>query len=206
MSSSLQPYGLQLTQGPLVHGILQARILEWIVMPSSRGSSQPRDRTPISCGSCTVGKFFTAEPLGKPNRAAVRIWISAVLTNFWWWMLLVHGPCSSSQGLTVVYREPQGTEPKWSILFLDIASLLNFPLFLVRILLSPTRFFWEPFSINHAHSNAHPSVYNWGKQLKVEPLSLVLNMTYEVWMKHAGCNSQWVVGGTHPFLLWVLPS
>ena len=29
--------------GSSVHGILQARILEWVAMPSSRGSSQPRD-------------------------------------------------------------------------------------------------------------------------------------------------------------------
>ena len=35
-----------------VHGILQARILEWIAMPSSRGSSQPRDQTHISYVSC----------------------------------------------------------------------------------------------------------------------------------------------------------
>ena len=34
-------------QAPLSMGILQARILEWIAMPSSRGSSQPRDRTCI---------------------------------------------------------------------------------------------------------------------------------------------------------------
>ena len=32
-----------------VHGILQARILEWVVMPSSRESSQPKDRTRTSC-------------------------------------------------------------------------------------------------------------------------------------------------------------
>ena len=37
-------------------GILQARILEWVVLPSSRGSSQPRDRTQVSC---TAGTFFT---------------------------------------------------------------------------------------------------------------------------------------------------
>ena len=36
-----------------VHGILQARILEWLVMPSSRGSSQSRDQTCISYVSCT---------------------------------------------------------------------------------------------------------------------------------------------------------
>ena len=31
-----------------VHGILQARILEWVATPSSRGSSQPRDQTQVS--------------------------------------------------------------------------------------------------------------------------------------------------------------
>ena len=31
-----------------VHGILQARILEWVAFPFSRGSSQPRDRTQVS--------------------------------------------------------------------------------------------------------------------------------------------------------------
>ena len=38
-----------------VHGILQARILEWIAVPFSRGSSQPWDRTHISC---MAGRFF----------------------------------------------------------------------------------------------------------------------------------------------------
>ena len=49
---------------PSVHGILQARILEWVAMLSSRGSSQPRDQTH---GSCTAGRFFTTEPLEKPD-------------------------------------------------------------------------------------------------------------------------------------------
>ena len=35
--------------GSSVHGILQARILEWVAVPFSRASSQPRDRTRISC-------------------------------------------------------------------------------------------------------------------------------------------------------------
>ena len=35
--------------GCSVHGILQARILEWVVIPFSRGSSQPRNRTQVSC-------------------------------------------------------------------------------------------------------------------------------------------------------------
>ena len=36
---------------------LQARILEWVAIPFSRGSSQPRDRTKVSC---TAGGFFTS--------------------------------------------------------------------------------------------------------------------------------------------------
>ena len=40
-----------------VHGILQARILEWVVFPFSRGSSQPRDRTQVSH---IAGRFFTS--------------------------------------------------------------------------------------------------------------------------------------------------
>ena len=38
---------------PLSMGILQARILEWVAMPSSREPSQPRDGTRISHASCT---------------------------------------------------------------------------------------------------------------------------------------------------------
>ena len=52
--------------GSSVHGILQATILEWVAMPSFRGSSQPRDQTHVSWVSYTVGEFFTTETLGKP--------------------------------------------------------------------------------------------------------------------------------------------
>ena len=46
------PLGCSLP-GSSVHGILQARILEWVAMPSSRGSSRPRDWTRVSCSSYT---------------------------------------------------------------------------------------------------------------------------------------------------------
>ena len=42
MSDSLQPHGLQATSSS-VHGILQARILEWVAIHVSRGASQLRD-------------------------------------------------------------------------------------------------------------------------------------------------------------------
>ena len=48
-----------------VHGILQARILEWVAIPFSCGSSPSRDWTHLSCVSCTAGGFFTAEPRGS---------------------------------------------------------------------------------------------------------------------------------------------
>ena len=40
-----------------IHGILQARILEWVAFPFSRGSSQPRDQTQVSH---IAGGFFTS--------------------------------------------------------------------------------------------------------------------------------------------------
>ena len=48
MSDSLQLHGI-------VYGILQTRILEWVTVPFSRGSSQPRDRTQVSR---IAGGFF----------------------------------------------------------------------------------------------------------------------------------------------------
>ena len=40
-----------------VPGILQARILEWVAFPFSRASSQPRDKTQVSC---IAGRLFTS--------------------------------------------------------------------------------------------------------------------------------------------------
>ena len=56
--------------GSSVHGILQARTLEWVSVPSSRGSSRPRDGTQVSC---MTGGFFTAEPPGKPLHRIKRL-------------------------------------------------------------------------------------------------------------------------------------
>ena len=59
-----------------VHGILQARILEWLPR-SSRGSSWSRDRTKVSWVSCIAGRFLIAEPPEKPQLTAY-MWV-----NFW---------------------------------------------------------------------------------------------------------------------------
>ena len=48
--------------GSSIHRISQARVLEWLSMPSSRGYSPPRGQT---CVSSLAGRFFTTEPPGK---------------------------------------------------------------------------------------------------------------------------------------------
>ena len=62
----------------IVHGILQARILEWVAFPFSRGSSQPRNRTQVCC---IAGGFLTSwatrivpRPGIKPMPPALRAW------------------------------------------------------------------------------------------------------------------------------------
>ena len=50
--------------GSSAQGITQARILEWVAISFSRGSSQLRYRTQVSY---IAGRFFTAEPRGKPH-------------------------------------------------------------------------------------------------------------------------------------------
>ena len=66
MSDSLQPFGLQPTR-LLCPGILQARILEWVAKPTSRGSSQLRNRTQVSYVSC-IGRWvlYHQRHLGSP--------------------------------------------------------------------------------------------------------------------------------------------
>ena len=81
MSNSAIPMKCSLP-GSSVHGIFQARILKWVAILFSRGSSQPRDWTWVSC---MAGRFFT-------------IWVISVqrlssfserhLNNFRAWQLL----------------------------------------------------------------------------------------------------------------------
>ena len=52
--------------GSSVHRILQARILELVAIPFSRGSSRPRDWTCISCVSCIAGDSLLFSHQGSP--------------------------------------------------------------------------------------------------------------------------------------------
>ena len=72
-----------------VHSILQARILEWVAMPSSRGSSSPRDWTHVSCLLYwQVGSLLLSPP-GKPHSTVYHliIFLSSFPIRIWirWW-------------------------------------------------------------------------------------------------------------------------
>ena len=77
MSDSLWPHGLQPARLPLFMGIFLARILEWVVMPSSSGSSQPMDRTQVShiaSGFSTVWATREAHSLLISSLHSPRTW------------------------------------------------------------------------------------------------------------------------------------
>ena len=57
-SDSLGPMACSLPRFS-THGIFQARMLEWVAKPSSRGSSSPRNQTRVSYVSCTGRRVFT---------------------------------------------------------------------------------------------------------------------------------------------------
>ena len=54
--------------GSSVHGIFQARILEWVAISYCRESSWPRDWNCITCISCITANSSPTEPLGKPSK------------------------------------------------------------------------------------------------------------------------------------------
>ena len=64
--------------GSCVHGVIQARILEWVAISSCRGSSPPRDGTGVSCGSCigrcTLSHCATWECLVSSRRQLQHPW------------------------------------------------------------------------------------------------------------------------------------
>ena len=77
VSDSLWPHGLY-----TVHGILQARIQEWVAFPSSRGSSQHRNRIQVSC---IAGRFLPAEPQRKSDKQLTYITYNVESKTWYKW-------------------------------------------------------------------------------------------------------------------------
>jgi len=67
MSNSYDPMDYS-PPGSSVHGILQARIPEWVAISFSRGSFQPRDRTRVFC---IAGRFFADLAMRKASKAKI---------------------------------------------------------------------------------------------------------------------------------------
>ena len=87
--------------GSFVHGILQARILEWVSMPSSRESSRPRDRTCISYISCIGRWFFTTSTTNNLVSSWKFIaWMNVEWNHFEWiWCIIVSQLDETSRSL-----------------------------------------------------------------------------------------------------------
>ena len=79
--------------GSSLHGILQARILEWVAIPFSRGSSWPRDWT---WASCFAGRFFTiwATREGEMPWPLPSLWMWCESCSTVYDSLRPHGPYS----------------------------------------------------------------------------------------------------------------
>ena len=74
-----------------VHGISQARMLEWVAVSSSRGSSWTRDQTWVSH---IADRFFTAQPSGKPILKQLEYQILGLHITIGWlwefWDFVIH--------------------------------------------------------------------------------------------------------------------
>ena len=99
--------------GSSVHGILQARILEWVAMPSSRGSSPPRDRTCVSRDSSTGRQIlypwatWELESACKHRRHRFSSVQSVTLSRVW---LFVTRWIAAQPGLPLHHQVPEFTQ------------------------------------------------------------------------------------------------
>ena len=78
-----------------VHGILQARIMGWVDIPFSRGSSQPKDWTPISC---IAGRFFT-------------FWDTREALRFWYYQMTLLEKAKALHSSILAWKIPWMEEP-----------------------------------------------------------------------------------------------
>ena len=117
--------------GSSVHGLLQTRILEWGAMPSSRGSSQPRDWTSVSY-VFHVGRRSFFFLLAPPGKSIVK---STTDVKKWFWVTSFPFRLSGLEGML---RLPW----RWWLLFSELLE----PSFLIHFLIVLANmwvfFFW----------------------------------------------------------------
>ena len=109
--------------GSSVHGILHSRILEWVAIPFSRRSSQPRDQTQVSCIS---GRFFTIWATGRTTgfyglvlllllllSHFSRVWLCATLEMEAYQALLSLGFSRQEHWSGLPFPSPMRESEKW---------------------------------------------------------------------------------------------
>ena len=115
-----------------VHGILQARILEWVAMLFSRGSSRPRDWTQVFC---IAGRFFTVWAIGGV------LWWGLN----WWKALWIHYPFALRPSFTQVSSRNMNSIPVlWEINF--FVWWMTFIFYFFFFLHSPHPHRWVTFN------------------------------------------------------------
>ena len=107
--------------GSSVHGISQARILEWVVVPFSRWSSWPRGQTWVFC---TAGGFSTAEPPGTP---LMYVHHEGIFLNLMHPPLLVsHFPPAASTPVSAFTELKKVRTLGWALAWGNVGSGLSF--------------------------------------------------------------------------------
>ena len=97
-----------------VHGILQARILEWAAMPSYRGSFRPSDWTCVSCLLCWQTGSVPLAPPGKALWLPYTIAISPQVVHIRETKMYVHTKACTQMAITVfLILSPIWEQPKW---------------------------------------------------------------------------------------------
>ena len=117
-------------------------------MPSSRGSSQPRNWTCISYGFCIAGGLFTAEPSGTPN--SIDSYFAIIFKS------IRHSP----------FLSPSGLQPAWITAIFFLSSLLLLPnLVQLSLCTAAKLIFLNPVFLDHSLFN-NPSWFPNSHQIK----------------------------------------
>ena len=126
--------------GSSVHGIPQARILEWVALPFSRGSSQPRDQTQVSHIICDS---LWAEPPGKPPKGGRRRnskWSQVVHPHSFSYQIKDHKP--QAHDAVEIFTQHRSSAYVFSLLIYLILGLLLL------------MFLWKTFTLHLAYCTA----------------------------------------------------
>ena len=116
--------------GSSVHGISQARILEWVAMPSSRGSSRCRDQACVSCVYCIKSEFL-------PHWAIQAIYLP-FLSSMCLWSFICPSCSPSYIYISIVYHLSSLPSPiyPWSVYLLSTYHLFIYFLCIICVCLS----------------------------------------------------------------------